>query len=47
MQRKVEIRTDKQGVAYRDVDKILTKLAMDDQVASVNLEKVSQGGRQY
>lgn len=45
MKREVKILTDQGGVAYRDVDKIITKLEAEDQLASVDLERFRQGKR--
>jgi hypothetical protein len=39
MQRDVPILTNVFGVAYRDVDKIVQELGVDDQAASVDLER--------
>jgi hypothetical protein len=39
MQRDVPILTNVSGVAYRDVDKIVQELGVDDQAASVDLKR--------
>lgn len=43
--REVKLLTDEEGVAYRDVDKIVTKLEAEDQLTSVDLERFRQGKR--
>jgi hypothetical protein len=39
MQRDVQVLSNAFGVVYRDVDKIVRELGVDDQIVSVNLEK--------
>jgi hypothetical protein len=45
MRREIKIFTDKEGVAYRDVDRIVKGLGTEDQIASVDLERSSGSGR--
>lgn len=45
MGREVKLLTHEGGVAYRDVDKIVTKLEAEDQLTSVDLERFRQGKR--
>jgi hypothetical protein len=45
MGREIEILTDKEGVAYRDVDRIVLGLRTEDHIASVDVEKFCGGGR--
>lgn len=45
MGREIEMFTDKEGVAYRDVDRIIKGLGTEDQIASVDVEKFGSGGR--
>lgn len=45
MGREIKMFTDKEGVAYRDVDRIIKGLGTEDQIASVDVEKFGSGGR--
>jgi hypothetical protein len=45
MGREIKMFTDKEGVAYRDVDRIIKGLGTEDQIASIDVEKFSSGGR--
>jgi hypothetical protein len=45
-QRGVQVLTDAFGVGYRDVDKIVQELGMDDQIASVDLDEFRKSGGQ-
>lgn len=44
--REVKILTDKEGVAYRDVDRIVKGLTTEDHISSVDMEKFSSGKRE-
>jgi hypothetical protein len=46
MGREIEMFTDKEGVAYRDLDRIVKGLGTEDQIASVDVEKFRGGGRE-
>jgi hypothetical protein len=46
MQREVQVLTNSFGVAYRDVDKIVQELGVEDQMSSVDLDKFRKRGGQ-
>lgn len=46
MQREVQMLSNAFGVVYRDVDKIVRELGVEDQIVSVNLEKFRSGDGQ-
>jgi hypothetical protein len=46
MKREVQVLKNAFGVVYRDVDKIVRELGVEDQIVSVNLEKFRLGDRQ-
>jgi hypothetical protein len=46
MKRDVQVLSNGFGVVYRDVDKIVRELGVEDQIVSVNLEKFRSGDRQ-
>ena len=46
MGREIKILTDKEGVAYRDIDRIVRGLTTEDHISSVDIEKFCGGGRE-
>lgn len=44
--REIKILTDKEGVAYWDIDRIVKGLTTEDHISSVDIEKFGSGRRE-